>query len=166
MTNDSTIAGPALVAATCPVSTKMPAPMMAPMPRNTRLVAVSARLRLCELAASTCRSETFLVLKRPMKRSSSGVDFLHAVVRRFPGDRHVMRVRLAETGRGDLDELGVALQRRDVPGTAIPHATAEAANHLEQDVGDGALVRHPSLDARSEERRVGKECRSRWSPYH
>ena len=24
----------------------------------------------------------------------------------------------------------------------------------------------PSLDTRSEERRVGKECRSRWSPYH
>src|SRR3712207_9324079 len=23
-----------------------------------------------------------------------------------------------------------------------------------------------SLDSRSEERRVGKECRSRWSPYH
>ena len=22
------------------------------------------------------------------------------------------------------------------------------------------------LDKRSEERRVGKECRSRWSPYH
>ena len=24
----------------------------------------------------------------------------------------------------------------------------------------------PILDSRSEERRVGKECRSRWSPYH
>ena len=24
----------------------------------------------------------------------------------------------------------------------------------------------PSNDPRSEERRVGKECRSRWSPYH
>src|SRR4051812_49664259 len=24
----------------------------------------------------------------------------------------------------------------------------------------------PELNARSEERRVGKECRSRWSPYH
>src|SRR3712207_9348004 len=24
----------------------------------------------------------------------------------------------------------------------------------------------PSLPTRSEERRVGKECRSRWSPYH
>ena len=23
-----------------------------------------------------------------------------------------------------------------------------------------------ALEARSEERRVGKECRSRWSPYH
>ena len=29
------------------------------------------------------------------------------------------------------------------------------------------LVQNPEfLDARSEERRVGKECRSRWSPYH
>ena len=26
--------------------------------------------------------------------------------------------------------------------------------------------KHCTIDARSEERRVGKECRSRWSPYH
>ena len=26
--------------------------------------------------------------------------------------------------------------------------------------------RHQQTPARSEERRVGKECRSRWSPYH
>ena len=25
---------------------------------------------------------------------------------------------------------------------------------------------HPGQEGRSEERRVGKECRSRWSPYH
>ena len=31
-------------------------------------------------------------------------------------------------------------------------------------VGTGNLWRFPRL--RSEERRVGKECRSRWSPYH
>ena len=34
-------------------------------------------------------------------------------------------------------------------------------------IGDNRLeliCRHPTL--RSEERRVGKECRSRWSPYH
>ena len=28
------------------------------------------------------------------------------------------------------------------------------------------LSRHPMRKMRSEERRVGKECRSRWSPYH
>ena len=29
-----------------------------------------------------------------------------------------------------------------------------------------ARIRYSTLLARSEERRVGKECRSRWSPYH
>ena len=29
-----------------------------------------------------------------------------------------------------------------------------------------ATVRISKLTTRSEERRVGKECRSRWSPYH
>src|ERR1051326_1304340 len=31
---------------------------------------------------------------------------------------------------------------------------------------DAALERFGRVDIRSEERRVGKECRSRWSPYH
>ena len=30
----------------------------------------------------------------------------------------------------------------------------------------GAPLLAALLDVRSEERRVGKECRSRWSPYH
>ena len=38
-------------------------------------------------------------------------------------------------------------------------STAEKAAALHVIVG-------PMLDTRSEERRVGKECRSRWSPYH
>src|SRR3712207_128108 len=28
------------------------------------------------------------------------------------------------------------------------------------------VVQHRDFNSRSEERRVGKECRSRWSPYH
>ena len=28
------------------------------------------------------------------------------------------------------------------------------------------LEQHTAYEVRSEERRVGKECRSRWSPYH
>ena len=31
---------------------------------------------------------------------------------------------------------------------------------------DSAIVMDMNSGARSEERRVGKECRSRWSPYH
>src|SRR2546430_625593 len=30
----------------------------------------------------------------------------------------------------------------------------------------GRPIRYITRDGRSEERRVGKECRSRWSPYH
>src|SRR2546427_2138548 len=39
-----------------------------------------------------------------------------------------------------------------------PNAIIIAANHAD------AMV--PVVQKRSEERRVGKECRSRWSPYH
>ena len=34
------------------------------------------------------------------------------------------------------------------------------------DLYDGAIEITPIPTVRSEERRVGKECRSRWSPYH
>ena len=34
------------------------------------------------------------------------------------------------------------------------------------DLGDADYGNELSLQLRSEERRVGKECRSRWSPYH
>ena len=35
-----------------------------------------------------------------------------------------------------------------------------------KDLTLGRFVAIKVLKARSEERRVGKECRSRWSPYH
>ena len=41
--------------------------------------------------------------------------------------------------------------------------------HLMEDDSNVDEIRiglEKKLDARSEERRVGKECRSRWSPYH
>ena len=34
------------------------------------------------------------------------------------------------------------------------------------ELDDGPAHFDNILDSRSEERRVGKECRSRWSPYH
>src|SRR2546422_7730910 len=41
----------------------------------------------------------------------------------------------------------------------------ELTMRLLRDAGFGQVTKVPS-DGRSEERRVGKECRSRWSPYH
>ena len=35
-----------------------------------------------------------------------------------------------------------------------------------QAMGNGAMCQTLNGKLRSEERRVGKECRSRWSPYH
>ena len=40
----------------------------------------------------------------------------------------------------------------------------KALEYLKKD--KGLSVAAIILDLRSEERRVGKECRSRWSPYH
>src|SRR5260370_29173396 len=43
----------------------------------------------------------------------------------------------------------------------------EVIERVEREGGDArARLRRLSAIARSEERRVGKECRSRWSPYH
>ena len=39
-------------------------------------------------------------------------------------------------------------------------------NHLEEKFWIKKIVNMNLRKARSEERRVGKECRSRWSPYH
>ena len=47
------------------------------------------------------------------------------------------------------------------------YAVTWAFGHLVQlAMPDGYGVRGFVRDNRSEERRVGKECRSRWSPYH
>ena len=53
------MAGPALAAAACPVRTKMPAPIMAPMPSATRLSADKVRLSgtpSCVVSACTSGS--------------------------------------------------------------------------------------------------------------
>ena len=41
-----------------------------------------------------------------------------------------------------------------------------APGELERSVAFYEQLQGVVADARSEERRVGKECRSRWSPYH
>src|SRR2546427_6776747 len=51
------------------------------------------------------------------------------------------------------------------PGGGAPAPSGGGRSML--DTGfDVTLLRDVAIGDRSEERRVGKECRSRWSPYH
>ena len=86
-----------------------------------------------------------------------------------------------EAGDPVLDVMAALEAERDGHLLDLQRMTAEFANYRRQadrrtvEVGGrarGDLVEKllPVFDAcdlaRSEERRVGKECRSRWSPYH
>ena len=68
--------------------------------------------------------------------------------------RHAERAGFADIGL-DL-RVTVKNGKRPVPWT---RALRMSGNPLVPPLGE-------VLDRRSEERRVGKECRSRWSPYH
>ena len=55
--------------------------------------------------------------------------------------------------------------------TTINFKTKESADDLVKSYCEDAPTEFPEAEQllqirRSEERRVGKECRSRWSPYH
>src|SRR5687767_15751633 len=72
----------------------------------------------------------------------------------------------AERRRVDRLDLLAQLRQRSLPHTAqhlrvAPFAPAAAWPELAVGHAAGRAQAH-----RSEERRVGKECRSRWSPYH
>ena len=51
------------------------------------------------------------------------------------------------------------------PG-AVYNGRQEKDDALALTLAIGELLQKRGIDIRSEERRVGKECRSRWSPYH
>ena len=59
----------------------------------------------------------------------------------------------------------------NLKGANITDNSAEAGSLFNIDNGElymsgGKIMNNTTKDDRSEERRVGKECRSRWSPYH
>ena len=99
------------------------------------------------------------------ERTKSDTELTHAVTHAF--------------NRWLLDDWTFNYQNRIFPVPAISlndpakgvaeHVVVDHRDHLElvdvvqRQVGDG---RQRLLEVGSEERRVGKECRSRWSPYH
>src|SRR3712207_9372243 len=98
-----------------------------------------------------------LLLRRPPGREA------------YPGDVFYLHSRLLERAAKLSDELGGGSM------TALPVIETQAgdvAAYIPTNVisiTDGQIYLQPELfyaGIRSEERRVGKECRSRWSPYH
>ena len=62
-----------------------------------------------------------------------------------------------------------AWENRKLVGGALKAAHVRPDYHLYEDLFQEDLIIYAEMLeelARSEERRVGKECRSRWSPYH
>src|SRR5258708_10660895 len=60
---------------------------------------------------------------------------------------------------------GTGQETQADPVTGAPVAPAEDEDTRELHAAESQLSDLNKID-RSEERRVGKECRSRWSPYH
>src|SRR3712207_8265470 len=61
-----------------------------------------------------------------------------------------------------VDRLAGARGRSAFVRSAVQVAVRQAARWSQLDAAAASIPDH----GRSEERRVGKECRSRWSPYH
>ena len=85
--------------------------------------------------------------------------------------RVILLDRSGSMAYGDRWQKGVAAARRAIAELgAGDRASLVLFGTATETTGEPSLERGPmlaSLDAaRSEERRVGKECRSRWSPYH
>src|SRR2546430_6792429 len=69
----------------------------------------------------------------------------------------------------DLNPATPAPNIKTLAGVMVPAAVISIGKIFGNSVAASSTALYPAIVAmedRSEERRVGKECRSRWSPYH
>src|SRR5882762_3821680 len=93
------------------------------------------------------------VSDHPLEQPVHVNDFLTPLRRVAFGSRH-----LDQTGNQFGEAVDFALNAID-SGVPVRRGSSQASGETEPGQWRPQLVR-------SEERRVGKECRSRWSPYH
>src|SRR4051812_1056856 len=80
----------------------------------------TAAIGVCELvSAPTARTASPFTLHS-----------LHSIIRRFLHDLHVVHMRFAHAGGGDLDELSALFHLRDVPAAHIAHRGTQTAHEL------------------------------------
>ena len=66
----------------------------------------------------------------------------------------------------DAEDAGQSLTPSSRLPNRVPNVNTASRLPLAEVAGQSAYQVHVTVPSRSEERRVGKECRSRWSPYH
>ena len=110
------------------------------------------------------RKRTRKAFERGVKTAKTG--------KGFNPYRNPVLKELFERGRGRAGGLGGAGGGRAIPrasaapSPAQPQTPTPAPATDPTDAAWHRAVRASQRRRRSEERRVGKECRSRWSPYH
>src|SRR6476661_7852440 len=62
-----------------------------------------------------------------------------------------MRMRLAQSGRGDAHELCLRPKLFDVGASYISHSTAQTTDHLEENVAHRPFVRNTTFDSLGDE---------------
>src|SRR5687768_18592679 len=113
------------------------------------------------VAAGRALSRSGLTVLRPAKVGGSEPDDYLLRLRALDGaggNRSTSRVRAADAPRSNRRG---SYRAGGKPGELVPFLLRCRAGVI---VGSGNVL--GAYPARSEERRVGKECRSRWAPYH
>src|SRR2546423_11023232 len=98
--------------------------------------------------------------------TSSVVSVIRHMLRWPKGGPYAGRFFFFQAEDGIRDKLVTGVQTCALPISAARGDLAGAAYPLALLWSNGLMLYLGAALARSEERRVGKECRSRWSPYH
>ena len=79
-----------------------------------------------------------------------------------------LKLRNDELGllSNSLDDMTLELQKRVTQAENFSTDLVHEIRNPLASLKSASEILHDTSDVRSEERRVGKECRSRWSPYH
>src|SRR3954467_8382532 len=102
-------------------------------------------MRACPLAATAIGTTRDSGASTARNASPFTLHLLHSIIRGFLDDLHVVHMRFAHAGRGDLDELGTLLHVRDIGAAHIAHRRAQTTHQLLDDCDDRPLVGHAAF---------------------
>ena len=98
-----------------------------------------------------------------MAKQLFGTDGIRGVPGQYPLDDATLELVGRTLGEQLQSKAGTQSTR---PRVLIGRDTRESGPHIAERIARGLSAAGAEAVSRSEERRVGKECRSRWSPYH